>query len=215
MLKSGVYQWRNTVTDKVYVGSSINVLKRGYIHQWALRQNKHPNQKLQRAWNKYGEHSFEFSVLESCTHDQLLRREQYWLDHKYAAVNGYNMAPIAGNTAGRKFSATSKMLIGQKSRERNQGVKHPMFGRKHSVEMRQRMSEVRRGVAQPKLQGRVFSAETKAKLRAAAIARPLDGRRNPYYGCKHSDKTRAKMRAAWQRRRAPEEVAHVGNVQES
>jgi len=49
-------------------------------HFSKLRCNKHVNQHLQNAWNKYGKESFEFEVLETVEIDNniketLLKRE--------------------------------------------------------------------------------------------------------------------------------------------
>ena len=39
---------------KLYIGSTNNFKFRFYNHRLDLRKNKHGNQILQRAWNKYG-----------------------------------------------------------------------------------------------------------------------------------------------------------------
>ena len=52
--KSGIYQIRNLVNGKIYVGSSVNLETRKTPHYWELENNRHNNQHLQRAYNKYG-----------------------------------------------------------------------------------------------------------------------------------------------------------------
>ena len=49
---SGVYQITNKVTGKFYIGSAVNFRKRWNTHKSCLRNNKHANKHLQRAWNK-------------------------------------------------------------------------------------------------------------------------------------------------------------------
>ena len=61
---SGVYQIRCIPTGKIYVGSAVNLSKRQRDHVNSLRQGDHENVYLQRAWDKYGEENFEFTVLE-------------------------------------------------------------------------------------------------------------------------------------------------------
>lgn len=61
---SGIYQIRNKVNGKVYIGSSVRVEQRISTHKRHLLLNKHSNQKLQLAYNKYGIDNFEYSVLE-------------------------------------------------------------------------------------------------------------------------------------------------------
>lgn len=52
---SGVYQIYNTETNKRYIGSSIDVQRRLKEHLRNLKANRHCNQHLQNAWNKYKE----------------------------------------------------------------------------------------------------------------------------------------------------------------
>lgn len=76
----GIYKIMNTVNNKVYIGSSININSRWSKHKALLRHNKHENQKLQNSWNKYGEEVFQFSVIEECCVETLLDKEQKYLD---------------------------------------------------------------------------------------------------------------------------------------
>jgi group I intron endonuclease len=120
--QSGIYQIRNLVNGKVYVGSAVNIERRLYRHKYQLHNNKHDNEYLQRSWNKYGENIFAFEVLEFVKDAEvLLEREQYWLDlfKSYVRENGYNICPKAGNSSGTRHSEETKRLIGQRSKERN------------------------------------------------------------------------------------------------
>lgn len=68
---SGIYKIENKVNGKVYIGQSKHIQKRWNEHKMHLRNNKHYNQYLQHAWNKYGEENFEFSILEECDCDKI------------------------------------------------------------------------------------------------------------------------------------------------
>ena len=78
--KSGIYQIRNLVNGKVYVGSAVNLRARMQSHFGELKNNKHNNRHLQRAYDKYGLDKFVFEVLEYVEKDMLLEREQYYID---------------------------------------------------------------------------------------------------------------------------------------
>ena len=105
-MSSGIYQIENKINSKVYIGSSNNIKRRWQKHKALLRHNKHPNSHLQAAWNKYGEDSFEFSIIEECSLSDLLNKEQYYLDTllfsktfledggKLFYSLGYNLNPI-------------------------------------------------------------------------------------------------------------------------
>jgi len=101
-MKSGVYIIKNLLNNKVYIGSSKNVDERWVKHKFTLNNKKHCNGHLNRAWNKYGENNFKFSVIEYVELDNLIEREQYYIDY-YDACNqniGYNIAPKAGSNLG-------------------------------------------------------------------------------------------------------------------
>jgi predicted GIY-YIG superfamily endonuclease len=51
---SGIYYIKNITNNKLYIGSSKDILKRFYEHKRLLRHNKHHSIRLQRAWDKYG-----------------------------------------------------------------------------------------------------------------------------------------------------------------
>lgn len=87
------------VNGKTYIGSSINMHERLEHHRSSLRKNSHQNPHLQAAWDKYGEHNFEFSVLEVTELENLLNVEQTWLDkiQSYKREFGFNIFDKAGS----------------------------------------------------------------------------------------------------------------------
>lgn len=106
MKTSGIYKITNTANGRVYIGQSFNVESRVAAHKRQLVRGAHENQKLQRAWEKYGERSFSFEILESVNDTlSLTEREQFWIDLLDAAGSGgYNMCPAAGSCKGFKHS---------------------------------------------------------------------------------------------------------------
>lgn len=92
-MNSGIYQIENKVNSKVYTGSSNNIKRRWQKHKALLRHNKHQNSHLQAAWNKYGEDNFIFSIIELCSIDSLLDREQYFINTRNPE---YNQTLVAG-----------------------------------------------------------------------------------------------------------------------
>lgn len=88
----GIYKIVNSVNGKYYVGSTNNFKKRWICHRYLLKANRHHNTKLQNAWNKYGENSFNFIIVES-NFDSLLSLEQTYLDiAKLNSVICYNLS---------------------------------------------------------------------------------------------------------------------------
>ena len=79
--KCGIYQIRNLVDNKIYIGSSKSLYQRLRRHLNNLRKNKHDNQHLQNAFNKYGESSFIFEIVEFCNLSEQYEVEQYWINN--------------------------------------------------------------------------------------------------------------------------------------
>lgn len=82
---------KNNVNDKSYVGQSINIENRWTHHKYELNNNKHINDYLQNAWNKYGEDNFSFIVIEECKESELNEKEIYYINKYNSMNNGYNL----------------------------------------------------------------------------------------------------------------------------
>ncbi len=151
-MTSGVYRIRNVVNDKCYLGSagSRGIERRLKEHYRALIKGVHHSVKLQRAWDKYGESNFIFEILEECHADSCITREQFYLDTLlFANQNdgrfdelGYNVSRNAQNVMlGRHHSDATKARISASKRGNCGGNKHPMFGKFHSKEAKEKNRE--------------------------------------------------------------------------
>ena len=78
--KSGIYKITNTVNGKFYIGSSTNLGNRFSVHKTTLKNNYHDNQYLQNSYNKYGGENFTIEVVEFCEKNEVVEREQFWID---------------------------------------------------------------------------------------------------------------------------------------
>jgi hypothetical protein len=73
----GVFQIRNLASEKVFVGSSMNLEGIFNRHEFQLKMGGHPNKALQADWNESGGENFAFEVLE-----ELFPRENPGYDYK-------------------------------------------------------------------------------------------------------------------------------------
>lgn len=89
-IKSGVYSIFCKDTGKYYIGSSKNIQRRITDHKNMLCNGKHHSIKLQNDYDKYGEKSFEYSVLVSCNYPEALKKEREFISIFHAEENGYN-----------------------------------------------------------------------------------------------------------------------------
>ena len=92
----GIYKIENLIDKKIYIGSSVNLRNREYKHFWMLNKNKHDNQHLQNSFNKFGENSFKFEILEECDEQSLIERENHYINQNKSNNQefGYNMALV-------------------------------------------------------------------------------------------------------------------------
>jgi group I intron endonuclease len=60
----GVYQIRNLVNEKVFIGVSLDMQGVLNRHQFSLKMGNHRNKKLQEEWNEYGSENFVFETLD-------------------------------------------------------------------------------------------------------------------------------------------------------
>ena len=158
---SGVYQILNAINRKRYVGSTVCLGARWKEHKNKLLANSHYNIHLQRSWNKFGFRAFKFMLLEACEPEDLVSREQFWIDGLMVAVgnDGYNINPIAGSCRGctRVFSDSHRANLSKASRGKKKGPLSEEHRRKISVAFK----------------GRAFSDSHRANLSAAQLGRKL------------------------------------------
>jgi group I intron endonuclease len=106
--KCGIYEFFNLSNGKRYVGSSKDIYNRLHEHYHNLKYNKSHNKHFQSAWNKYGEDSFIYNVLEYCSQEKQFEREQFYLDFIQPEYN-FSSSVIANE--GRKLTNEIKEKI--------------------------------------------------------------------------------------------------------
>lgn len=113
--RAGIYCIQNTSNNKRYIGSSKNVYQRLLKHFALLRHGKHENIILQQSWNKHGENSFDWYMLEYCTDDKLTDKEQYYIDFLKSEYNITRKVErnILSPESRMKQSVTRKRLIAE------------------------------------------------------------------------------------------------------
>ena len=188
MKNCGIYLIRNRISEKFYVGSSIDINRRWVRHIDDLNKNKHHSIKLQNSWNKHGQNNFDFFVIQKCDISNLEKLEQKWIDTLGVYKNGYNCTSISQNIGllpktaehkrkiglahkGRKLTEESKdkirqKMLGKKRKPRSQETKLKISqankGKVRTKEMREHLSAVKTGVPH----GRKMTDEHKAALLA-------------------------------------------------
>ena len=81
--KAGVYCWRNLLNQKCYIGSSTNLnrrLKTYFRISFLETQIKSNASIIYRALLKNGYSNFSLEILEYCSPENAISREQYYID---------------------------------------------------------------------------------------------------------------------------------------
>ena len=79
--KVGIYCIKNTVNHKIYIGSSSNLYDRIAHHIGRMKRKFHVNQMLKSDLNNgYSINDFEYSILEICQKEELVFKEQEWIN---------------------------------------------------------------------------------------------------------------------------------------
>jgi group I intron endonuclease len=158
---------RNLENGKVYIGSSNYLNRRWSQHKHILKKNKSSNIHFQKAWNLYGEASFEFNIIEECLPTVLIAREKAWMDN-YKSTNpiyGYNyMLPISSGMLGKKHPEEWK----REQSKRSKGNKY-CVGVKQSEELKKRRSEMNKGKVLSEEHKQKIGNSNKGKIRSEAI----------------------------------------------
>ena len=103
--KCGIYCIKNIVNNKCYIGSSTHIYYRLRRHKSDLLRKNHANPILQNAYNKYGADSFVVSIIEECTEDIVLLREQHYIDTLLPVYN------ITREVINNRLSPESRLKI--------------------------------------------------------------------------------------------------------
>jgi hypothetical protein len=161
--KSGVYRWTNIVSGKTYVGSSVDLSRRLYNYYNAAYLIRGDYMAINRALLKYGYSSFSLEILEYCEPDNVVTREQFYLDLLCPA---YNILKTAGSSFGHQHSEETKIKISE-----------ARVGHKHSEDTLAKLRARGRpsGSGKPNQKVEVLDKETNFttifdSYRAAAIA---------------------------------------------
>jgi group I intron endonuclease len=150
----GIYKITSP-NGRVYIGQSVNVLKR-------FRQYKRLDCKSQtrvyRSFLKHGVNKHSFQILCECSEDELNNLESYYVElyQSFNTEHGMNLKS-GGSAAGKHSDETKrKISIGNKgkkrskeqikwNRERQLGAKSHVYGKKHTDEHRRKVSMALKG----------------------------------------------------------------------
>ena len=106
--------------NKVYIGSSINILNREYKHFWMLNKGVHDNEYLQKSYYKYGKENFRFEIIEYCKPNELVIKENEFISayESNKLDKGYNLA-IVNDFRRNTYNDEVKIKLSKYNLEKN------------------------------------------------------------------------------------------------
>ncbi len=196
MKTSGIYRI-DLGNGWFYIGSAVNLKQRENRHRSGLKCKNHDNGKMQNVWNKYG--IFKFTILEQCRKNELLNREQFYLDQYFNDAKNVNINPTAGSMVGYTHTAKTlvKLSAASKGRIPSADTRAKMSaagkGKSKSMEHRAKISIANKG--------KIFSIEHRANLSNACRNKKLSMEHRAKIseankGRKHTEKTKTKISEA-------------------
>ena len=175
--RSGIYHWINLLNGKSYVGSSVNLKKRFLQYFNSNHLLKNTSMIICRALFNHGYSNFSLTILEYCSPEKCLERENFYLN---LLKPEYNILLTAGSWLGHRHTDETRNRLS----EANLGENNPFFGKNHSEETLRKMSEANKRT----MLGKTHSEETKTKMSEAQ-----KGENSSRLGKKHSAEARKKM----------------------
>jgi group I intron endonuclease len=183
----GIYRIKNKTNEKCYYGSSKNIEKRWKTHLNQLRNKKHINCILQNAWNKYGEDSFIFEIVEECELENLFDTEQKYLD----TCGDYNIGLKA--SGGDNISKNpNKNIIVENIRKGSKIWRDSLSDEERKEKFSKPLDK------NPNWKGGSSFVYCECGKRIGyghthcIKCQPKDGKNNPFYGKKHTEEYKEK-----------------------
>jgi hypothetical protein len=109
--KSGIYRWVNLINGKTYIGSGLNLSNR-LSHYFSAKfmetYLKTGKSAIYSAILKHGLSNFKLEILEYCSVENLIPREQYFID---TLQSEYNILKIAGSPLGSFASEETRAKL--------------------------------------------------------------------------------------------------------
>lgn len=158
-----LYRIEFVSTDKFYIGSTKNFLRRKERHLSSLRHNKHPNIRVQKLFNKVGEANTKFIKVREYKEEVSLRKAEQRLLNKFigsdcclnigdSSIGGNNISwnPKRKEILLDRYVAQMNMISSLSKEERasiygRKGHKNGMFGKQHSKEAKKKISKANKG----------------------------------------------------------------------
>lgn len=202
-----VYILKSSSTGNYYIGSTSDLDKRLLAHQRQFLSGVHHNKKFQALWDQFKDIGVsavsEVLSLEAAQklEETLIKqfiKDPLCVNIGTSAVGGdnYTHHPDKLQIRERIVASFVQTLEAMGEEERvakygKFGERNGMYGRTHTEEVKQRLSENRMGIS-PANKGQAMSLVQRQLL--SEVGKTRIGEKNAFYGKQHSEETKEKLR---------------------
>ena len=202
---SGIYKITCLINHKIYIGSSFNIKARIKKHFKQLQENKHINPHLQSSFNLYKKENFKWEIVELCSVDELIEREQFWMDltNCYDRNIGFNNCIKSDRPLGYKHTEENKKIMsilkkGKKLKpEHILKIKKSNTGKKRTKDQKEKMSKIKMGDKNP-MYGKKETDEHKKRRMKNMLSKPRWNK-----GLTKKEDSRLEKLAVWKNKLPP------------
>lgn len=193
-------------TGRIYIGQSVNCKSRfsGYLR---MSKNNSKVTRLFRSFLKHGAYTHSFTIIEECEIDQLNERERYWQDY-YDVTEKRGLNCVLTEANGKKAIISEETRIKMSTSAKlkvftNEHLENIRIANKKRIgkKLRPRTEEEKQHLKNIMLNLGLFQGKLNPMHGSARF-----GELNPFYGKKHSEETKNKLRAKATGRKATNEL---------
>jgi group I intron endonuclease len=174
-----IYIYQNTLNNKIYVGQTRDLVQRKREHKFSALQKK-DNYPFYNAIRKYGLDKFNIIEIENINDTDIDEAEQFWIQFFRSWDRNYGYNIDLGGCDNKIMSQLTKDKISVSNKRYYETHTHVSFGKIHTEESKQKMSEAQKG--------KKASEKTRQKL-----SKSHSGQNNVMFGKHHTDETKQKI----------------------
>jgi group I intron endonuclease len=194
--KSGIYEIRNRLTNRSYIGQAKNFKIRWGHHKSSLLRNARYNAYFRNDFNKcYAQlqhtNFIEFyviEVMENSTKEERNKREDFWIRKARKVYGKANVYNFISSNAVSCYSKTPEQTFEKLSkRPKRFGPNNPMYGKIGILNPRGKFYDIKLQSADGNIHGPIYGLHAFCRthgLSATKLCAVIKGRRNCHAGWK-------------------------------
>lgn len=193
----GIIYKYTSPSGKSYIGQTMNESRR---KKEFFNSFNYAGDKIENARKKYGASNFLYEVLYRTENsdiklltEELNQMEIYYIGYYDTVNNGYNTSIGGQSSNGVLLNEEVKQKMIKSLKDYYKNHPNPFKGHKHTEETKEKLRMLRLGKPSA-MKGKHFNfSEEERQKKRERVKKQVAGKKNPFYGKKHSDETKRKI----------------------